>query len=82
MSLSRPKSVVWPYWKQDVATLHWVHDHEAVLRGVHGCLRPGRRLLFQMSSGGGGARHESTCAVPEWTHLAAQRTAYDTSRPE
>jgi len=28
------------------AALHWVDDHEAILRGVRACLRPGRRLLF------------------------------------
>jgi trans-aconitate methyltransferase len=34
------------------AALHWVADHPAVLRGVHACLKPGGRLLFQMGGRG------------------------------
>ncbi len=34
------------------AALHWVDDHEAMLRGVRSCLRPGGRLLFQMGGRG------------------------------
>jgi trans-aconitate 2-methyltransferase len=37
------------------AALHWVEDHEAMLRGVHACLRPGGRLLFQMGGRGNAA---------------------------
>lgn len=37
------------------AALHWVADHQAVLRGVRACLRTGGRLLFQMG-GRGNAR--------------------------
>jgi trans-aconitate 2-methyltransferase len=37
------------------AALHWVDDHEAMLRGVRGCLRPGGRLLFQMGGRGNAA---------------------------
>lgn len=38
------------------ATLHWVKDHRAVLRGVRRCLRPGGRLLFQMGGKGNAAQ--------------------------
>ena len=34
------------------AALHWLDDHEAMLRGVRSCLRPGGRLLFQMGGRG------------------------------
>jgi trans-aconitate methyltransferase len=34
------------------AALHWMDDHEAMLRGVRSCLRPGGRLLFQMGGRG------------------------------
>jgi trans-aconitate 2-methyltransferase len=43
------------------ATLHWVRDHLAVLRGVRGCLRPGGRILFQM--GGRGNARDVAAAV-------------------
>jgi len=52
------------------AALHWVDDHQAVLAGVHRCLRPGGRLLFQM--GGGDNATEALVAVakviarPRW----------------
>jgi len=45
------------------AALHWVNDHEAVLRGVRGSLRPGGRLLFQM--GGRGNVAEAFAVVDE-----------------
>ena len=34
------------------AALHWIDDHEAVLRGVRVCLKPGGRLLLQMGGRG------------------------------
>ena len=34
------------------AALHWTGNHVAVLRGVHACLRPGGRILFQMGGRG------------------------------
>jgi len=37
------------------ATLHWVKDQSAVLRGVRSCLEPAGRILFQMG-GRGNAR--------------------------
>jgi trans-aconitate 2-methyltransferase len=52
------------------AALHWVKDHIAVLRGVHACLKPGGKILFQM--GGRGNAHEVFCAIekvlqnPRW----------------
>ena len=52
------------------AVLHWVDDHEAMLRGVRGCLRPGGRLLFQMGGRGNVAEvHvvvEDVVARPRW----------------
>lgn len=38
------------------ATLHWVDDHRAFLRGAAACLRPGGRLV--VSCGGKGNAHE------------------------
>ena len=37
------------------ATLHWVADHPAVLRGVQRALRPGGRLVFEMGGAGNAA---------------------------
>ena len=34
------------------ATLHWVKDQSAVLRGLHSCLKTGGRILFQMGGRG------------------------------
>jgi trans-aconitate 2-methyltransferase len=34
------------------AVLHWVRDQMVVLRGVHACLKPGGKLLFQMGGRG------------------------------
>ncbi len=45
------------------AALHWVDDHQAMLRGVRSCLRPGGRLLFQM--GGRGNIVEALAVVEE-----------------
>ncbi len=50
------------------ATLHWVHDHAAVLRGVHGALNTGGKILFQM--GGRGDVAEVLSAFKEVTQQA------------
>jgi trans-aconitate methyltransferase len=52
------------------ATLHWVRNHIAVLRGAHSCLKAGGKILFQM--GGRGNATEVFRAIqavlqhPEW----------------
>jgi trans-aconitate 2-methyltransferase len=52
------------------AALHWVDDHEAMLRGVRACLRPGGRLLFQMGGRGNAAEVRAVVdelvARPRW----------------
>ena len=45
------------------AALHWMDDHEAILRGVQRSLRAGGRLLFQM--GGRGNIREALAVVDE-----------------
>lgn len=37
------------------AALHWIRDHELVLRGMHHCLRPGGKVLIQMGGTGNAA---------------------------
>jgi trans-aconitate 2-methyltransferase len=37
------------------AVLHWVEDQCTVLRGVHGCLKAGGKILFQMGGRGNAA---------------------------
>lgn len=37
------------------ATLHWIKDQSAVLRGLHACLKPRGRLLFQLGGRGNAA---------------------------
>lgn len=34
------------------AVLHWIEDQPAVLRGLHACLKPGGKLMFQMGGRG------------------------------
>ena len=52
------------------AALHWVEDHQAMLRGVHACLRPAGRLLFQMGGRGNAAEVramvDELVARPRW----------------
>jgi trans-aconitate methyltransferase len=52
------------------ATLHWVKDQNAVLRGVARGLKPGGRLLFQMGGRGNGeeifAVANLMTASPQW----------------
>lgn len=48
------------------ATLHWVKDHTAVLRGVHTCIKPGGKILLQM--GGCGNAADVTDAIESVLH--------------
>jgi trans-aconitate methyltransferase len=57
------------------AALRWVHDHEAMLRGVRSCLRPGGRLLFQM--GGRGNAAETLAVVDEVVARRRWRSSFD-----
>ena len=45
------------------AALHWIPDHEAILRGTRAALRPGGRVLFQM--GGRGNIAEALAVVDD-----------------
>jgi trans-aconitate 2-methyltransferase len=61
------------------ATLHWVHDHLRVLKGVARALKPGGRLLFQMG-GRGNAREvlevlEGLARERPWDAWLAGRSA-------
>jgi len=57
------------------AALHWVDDHEAMLRGTRACLRPAGRLLFQMGGRGNAAEVltvvEDVVARPRWRSFFA-----------
>jgi trans-aconitate methyltransferase len=57
------------------AALHWMDDHEAILRGVAACLRPGGRLLFQM--GGRGNIAESLAVVDQVVARPRWRGCFD-----
>lgn len=52
------------------ATLHWVRDHAAVLRGVHGVLNTGGKILFQMGGRGNAGdvfkAIEAVTQQPQW----------------
>ena len=52
------------------ATLHWVKDQAAVLRGVHACLKTGGKILFQMGGQGNAADifvvMQKIIARPRW----------------
>lgn len=56
------------------ATLHWVQDHLSILRGVHACLRPGGKILFQM--GGRGNAVEILDAIRDITERAAWKSYF------
>jgi trans-aconitate methyltransferase len=52
------------------AALHWVKNHQPVLRGIHQCLKPGGKILLQMG-GRGNAAHilsvlEGLQTTTEW----------------
>jgi trans-aconitate 2-methyltransferase len=69
------------------AALHWVRDHEAMLRGVHACLRPGGRLLFQMGGRGNAAGVaavvDEVVARPHWRgFLTGFASPYHFAGPE
>jgi trans-aconitate 2-methyltransferase len=57
------------------AALHWVKDQTAVLRGVHACLKPGGRVLFQMGGRGNAAdvlrAIEKIRLAPRWRQCFA-----------
>jgi trans-aconitate 2-methyltransferase len=57
------------------AALHWVADHPAILKGVHACLKPGGRILFQM--GGRGNAAEVYEALLEVVQASAWRPYFD-----
>jgi trans-aconitate 2-methyltransferase len=48
------------------AALHWIDDPLAVLRGVHGCLKSGGKILFQL--GGRGNANEVVRSIQEVTN--------------
>jgi trans-aconitate 2-methyltransferase len=59
--------------------LHWVHEQDAALRGIHASLRPGGRAFLQMVSRG--EREpledviEEVCASPRWAASFAGHSA-------
>jgi len=61
------------------AALHWVEEHAAVLRGVHACLKPGGRILFQM--GGRGNAAEVFVAIERVTQQPRWRRYYEGFTP-
>ncbi len=48
------------------AVLHWVYDHEPILRGIHRSLKTGGRILLQM--GGRGNARGMLATATELTH--------------
>lgn len=56
------------------ATLHWVDDHEAFLRGAAACLRPGGRLV--VSCGGKGNAQDVFVALRAVMRLAPWRNFF------
>lgn len=52
------------------ATLHWVKDHLAVLRGIRACLKEGGKVLLQMGGRGNAAdvfnTIETVMQYPQW----------------
>jgi len=60
------------------ATLHWIHDHSSVLRGVGRALKPGGRLLFQM--GGQGNAREIVAAAEVVVRRPPWRRYFDEFR--
>jgi trans-aconitate methyltransferase len=53
------------------AALHWIREHDLVLRSIRGCLKPGGRILLQMGGRGNAAAVfaslRSVIATPEWS---------------
>lgn len=61
------------------ATLHWVEDQVAVLRGVRSCLKSGGRILFQM--GGRGNAAEISGIVQEMIQRHRWRQYFEAFTP-
>jgi trans-aconitate 2-methyltransferase len=69
------------------AALHWVQNHAQVLRGVHSCLKPGGKILFQMGGRGNAAdvfvAIEKVLQQPRWRgYYEGFKTPYHFYSPE
>ncbi len=74
-------------WIVSTACLHWVAEHEQVLRRCRAHLEPGGRILFQMGGAGNCgefmAAAEATAAAPAWKPcFAAYTTPWRYCSPE
>jgi trans-aconitate 2-methyltransferase len=69
------------------ATFHWIGDHDALFRQLHGVLKPGGRLVAQCGGKGNVAEHTRAIAAaasdPDYgQHLSGAKAPWNFASPE
>jgi trans-aconitate 2-methyltransferase len=69
------------------ATFHWIADHDALFRSLHGVLRPGGRLVAQCGGAGNIARvhaaaRDAAAREPFAPHFAGWRGPWNFATPQ
>lgn len=82
LELAEPVDLVF-----STATLHWIPDHDALFRRLHGALKPGGRLVAQCGGKGNVAEHTRAIATaaadPEYgQHLGGAQAPWNFAGPE
>jgi trans-aconitate 2-methyltransferase len=82
LELAEPVDLVF-----STATFHWIGDHDALFRQLHGVLKPGGRLVAQCGGKGNVAEHTRAIATaaadPEYgQHLAGAKAPWNFADPE
>ena len=82
LELAEPVDLVF-----STATLHWIPDHDALFRRLHGALKPGGRLVAQCGGKGNVAEHTQAIAAaaadPEYgQHLTGAKAPWNFAGPE
>lgn len=82
LKLAEPVDLVF-----STATFHWIGDHDALFRRLHGALKPGGRLAAQCGGKGNVAEHTRAIATaaadPEYAqHLGGTKAPWNFASPE
>lgn len=81
LELEEPADLVF-----STATLHWIHDHDALFRQLRAALKPGGRLVAQCGGQGNVASHgqaiRSIAARPEYASHLSQARPWNFAAPD